>query len=240
MGKNNRRDQRTNYRNSEREFDEMKSRIMNDNQKPNNYSHDRRNSGGYNGGYKKPYEGERKQYGNRQYNSHNDHEREAEPVQTAPEPKIDTFMAMIDELGELVAQQIETSEHPDVVLTVDKNTRKADGGSVYATYTVVPNDGSNRETSIVVYYLEDYSVNAKKAVYMRNYNSCMLVVNKQTSAILFSKFGSGCIEKSKKYIESILNRTIGYFFSDNDAGNYKPTQEPTTADVEELENSCND
>lgn len=175
---------------------------------------------------------------------------------TLPEPKMNEFLAMIDDVYTRMSE-VAKNEHPHMIFEVIKHTEKMEGGSSYVIFNIRPNMNQNdtRETSIVVYYTEDYSVNPKKIQYLKNYNSCLMVVNKLTSSILFNKFGANAIERSVKYIESILNRTIGFFYvndkkneSDNttmDSGieedtKYNKHDEDSENDSEVLENSCNE
>ena len=279
MGKNNRRTENYSNRNSEKEFNEMKKRIMSANAKVrsnnqrSNTNTNRPNTGRSSDKFtnniprtngtlrynKKPnnqYQSDNRR-SNYRSNNQGTHDNVTKVINhTLPEPKMNQFLAMIDDIYTRMSE-VAKNEHPHMIFEVIKHTEKMESGSAYVIFNIRPNMNQNdtRETSIVVYYTEDYSVNPKKIRYIKEYNSCLMVVNKLTSSILFNKFGSNAIERSVKYIESILNRTIGFFYvndkkneSENttmDSGieedaKYNKHDEDSENDTEVLENSCNE
>lgn len=69
-------------------------------------------------------------------------------------------------------------------------------------------DHPSTSETIIFYYTEDQSVNPKKKKLLQNYMGSVMVINQASGNVLFNRFGYDCIEKARPYIENIIQKNI--------------------------------
>lgn len=186
MGNRNQKMKKNLNQKHEREFEDMKKRIMTDNSRVReNYPKNN---------YQRRY--------------HEDHENNVPEEVTGPESRVSDFLLLIDQIVEKYNGMYEQPSAD--IIKVFKGTRKQDNGIVFVKLTINREDSENPHV-LLIYYMEDHNVNPKKRNVIKEYQCNILIVNQSTGNVLFNRFGYGlnCIEKAKNYIDTIVSKTVG-------------------------------
>lgn len=176
------------FNQSEREFEDMKKRIMEDNKNVRANTRPQR----------------------RYYNEASTEtttEEVALPVSHVPD-----FLALIHEIVDKYA----SAKEDGITLSVVEGTKKSANGIVFTKLTIEKESKEHHETlltsdTLLIYYIEDRNIGGKKRFHpVKDYQANILVINQASGNVLFNRFGYGanCIEKAKDYIDNIVSKNI--------------------------------
>ena len=198
MGKNRFNTKKADMKKNEKEFEDMRRRIMLDN---------------------KNVRANRQQY---QRNQAETNTTVVEEV-AAPVSHISDFLDMTREV--IVAHEDAINDN-NINLNVVEGTRKQANGIVFVKMQFTK-DAGNVSDTLLLYYIEDRSIlSAKKRFPAKDFQANILVINQESGNVLFNRFGyaANCIVKAKDYIDNIVAKTINRLVQSEPV---KETEEPT-------------
>lgn len=189
MGKNNGKRSAAFYneKQREKEFDEMKGRIMKDNA---NVKRERSNYG----------ESHRTGFGSVGRNSFD------KPfVKKVPQVHYSMITDFKDMVAEAVNAKLNDESFP-AEIKINTNTHKENTGIVFSKLDFI-SKATAKKTTIFVYYTENRAFIKDPTEKIKINSAQIMIINQETGNVLFSNFGTACVEKSAKYLADIINRT---------------------------------
>lgn len=189
MGKNNGKRSTAFYseKQREKEFDEMKGRIMKDNanvkRERSNYGENRRTgfeSTGRNS-FDKPF------------------------VKKVPQVHYSMITDFKNMVAEAVNEKLNDESFP-AEIKINTNTHKETMGIIFSKLDFI-SKATAKKTTIFVYYTENRAFIKDPTEKIKINGAQIMIINQDTGNVLFSNFGTSCVEKSAKYLADIINRT---------------------------------
>lgn len=184
----------------EREFDEMKTRLMNDfrNERKNNNTHYSNN----------------RNYSKKTYDNRNMETNDNEGTEfTGPVSHTDDFIKSVKTIVNKCTSMINSDE---CTIKIYDGRKKEATGAVFVKVTIEydeptsenSNEKEFRSETLVFYFTEDHSINPKKKNFVKNYMEHILIINQKSGNVLFNKFGYQIIDKAAAYIEKMILKNI--------------------------------